>query len=611
MRRFAVVVLVACGSSSTTAPPTTPSPAPAAATQPVIVRDDALDEHRRALVDVDAANPRAVDRALMAAEALGEKRDATAIDALGALALRAPSVRLRAVQVAAIRALGRMSGDQTRASEALLKIVERELPPRPVGGMPAETYAMHLAALGATINALAELGNPRAIAMLVPVVYRTPELMSQLRRAFASAPSIAAAEFRKVLRREHAAVEALVRDRLLDKYCGDRGDAQSCEAVSARDFYAAIVLGDVRDESAIDDLFAALKQPALPPYYVDDTPAPTTQHTAIFDALRKIASPSSAGSLRDLWSDPKIEAGLRTGAVGAYAFAVSDVAAIDAIWKIAADNTARDELRIEAATAYARLSRESKHIGGFLQLAKKYSAAAAKKRAAADKQAAVKRAADDELAKVRDAADAARAKLLATTQDQTTTADQIRAATEVAKQAQAAFKDAKAKHREKTAAYTSNDTAAKAYVGYARMFQTHVARVELAVRCADSIDCYASALRTTAADAVLQLRAHIPDVDTWSDDDKQGLVEAYVDRAALELRKRKATTKLDALLDALASEDRVIREAILLALPRLAPTSCAACITKLDAALEAGKSKPYLAPLQVETQIVRNYLESR
>ncbi|MBA3499018.1 MAG: hypothetical protein H0T65_01510, partial [Deltaproteobacteria bacterium] len=117
--------------------------------------------------------------------------------------------------------------------------------------------------------------------------------------------------------------------------------------------------------------------------------------------------------------------------------------------------------------------------------------------------------------------------------------------------------------------------------------------------------------RTTPSDAVLQLRASIPDVAQWTDEQKQGLVQAYVDRAALELGRRKAGAKLDAVLDAIASEDRPIREALLIALPKLAPAKCAACVDKLDVVIEAGRSKSYLSALQLETQIVRNVLKSR
>ena len=50
-----------------------------------------------------------------------------------------------------------------------------------------------------------------------------------------------------------------------------------------------------------------------------------------------------------------------------------------------------------------------------------------------------------------------------------------------AKDAEGVFKDAKKKHSAAVAPYKSLDGAAKAYKGYARMFQTHIARIEVAL----------------------------------------------------------------------------------------------------------------------------------
>lgn len=607
MWRLACVLLIACGSSKPAPAPvsnTTSTPAEPAAAP---VSPDAMAEHRRALAELDDANPRSVDRATKAADALAGQDGA--IGDLGALAVRPPSKKLIPAQIAAIRSLGKMA-NKPAAVVALAQIVERELPQHPNRGGTEDEYALHLATLGATINAITELGDPNAARMLVPVIYRAPELAQQLRRAFAMSGSVAGAEFRKVLRGEHAQVDQLIKAKKLDQYCGDRGELPKCLPLGIRDFYAAIVLGDVRESAAVPDLLAVLGKPALPPYYVDEAAAPSTQHTAVFDALRKLGARDAAAKLKSIWANPKADVNDRIGAVGAYAFCAPDAKDADAIWKIAADNTADDSLRVEAATAFARLANDKKMIPPIFAMAKKYVDASAKKRAAADKLQAVKTAADGELQNARDASDAARAKLLATTQDQTSTADQIRAQTEVAKRADADFKAAKKKHREKISAWSMNDTAAKAYVGYARMFQTHVARVELAVRCADNLDCYATALKTTPSDAVLQLRASIPDVAQWSDDEKQGLVEAYVDRAVLELGRRPGgDAKTGDIVALLASDNRLIREAALLHVARLA--KCPSCNARLDAVVEADRGKTHIAALALETQIVRLVLRSR
>ena len=96
----------------------------------------------------------------------------------------------------------------------------------------------------------------------------------------------------------------LFKDKKLDKYCGDKGDAppDQCQPVSAKDFYPAVVLGDFYDPKSVPDLLAALKRPALPQYYSDDQPSPNTQYNAIFDALRKIGSPDGADTVRAMWA---------------------------------------------------------------------------------------------------------------------------------------------------------------------------------------------------------------------------------------------------------------------------------------------------------------------
>jgi hypothetical protein len=602
--KLAIVLVAACGSSSppVVAPTNTTGPAkppPAAST-----RDD--DENLRAVRELDEANPRSVDKAQKAAEALGDAGNPRAIDALAALAARPPSKKLIAAEVAAIRALGKLK--QPKAVDALLLVAARELPPRPLDRSMEEPYALALATAGAAINALAEQGDPRATTTLVKLIYVVPELTSQLRRAFAALGPEPAKQFIDVLDGKHAEVEALFKAKQLDKACDPQGQ---CQPVAARDFYAALVLGDLRADRAVGALTGALARPALPVYLYDGELSPNTQHDAIFDAFRKIAQPQTAPLVHKIWADPKQPAAARALAAATYGFVVPDNTAADELWKIAADNSAEDGLRTEAATAFARITTDKQHAPRFITLANRYIDASAKKRAAADKALAKKQLADNDFEKAKDTLERAKAKLLALTQDQTTTADQIRAGTETAKRAEADFKAAKQKHREKIAPWRTNDTAATAYLGFARMFQTHVARVELASRCAADTSCYAAAVSLDANAAVALVTPLLPGVETWTEEQKQGLIEAYADRALLELGKRKATDQLDAVLAGLASENRLVREAILRVLPHLAPSPCSTCIAKLDAALAAGRGKPHLASLQIETEVLRNYLRSR
>jgi hypothetical protein len=600
MLRFALrvgwLLLISCGGGKTS-PATTPAgpsskPEVAAGKEPV--PPPAGD--RSALTSFDEANPRSLDRAMKAADALGAARDASAIDDLAAVALRPIGKPVIAVQIAAVRALGRMTAARPRAAQALAKVIARDAPPR-----GDATYTLYLALVGSAVNASAEIAEPSLAGVLVPAIYRTPELSSQVRRALAAIGAPAAAEMRKALAGESPAVEAAL---------ASRGETRP---TSLRQFYGAVVLGDLREQSARTELFAMLGRSATPAYYVEDEPAPTTQHTAAFDALRKLGSAEAAPQLEAIWKQPRTPVADRAGAIQAYAFSTRDTSAVPELAAIALDNAADDTLRIEAAAAVGRLGRDTKHITAFLQLAKKYLDASAKKRAAADKLEPKKKQADALLDDAKDALDKAKTKVKSIVDDPQSTAEQIRAATETAKLADASYKQARQKHRSDTLEWKTTDAAAKAYVGYARMFQTHVARIALGIHCKDDVACYAGALAAQPGDVARDIKKHVPDVESWNDEDKLGLAEAYADRAMIELGKRGvlADDQLAKVLAALAIEDRPVRESILNALPAIAPVKCPTCITALDAAINSGRSKTYLEAAQIETQIVRNYMASR
>jgi hypothetical protein len=146
-------------------------------------------------------------------------------------------------------------------------------------------------------------------------------------------------------------------------------------------------------------------------------------------------------------------------------------------------------------------------------------------------------------------------------------------------------------------------------MGYARMFQTHVARIEIAARCKADATCYAAAFTAKPADVIANNARYIKDLASWHDEEKRDLVAAASERAALELGKlgAKAKAHTDVLLDAAASDVRLVRQSALLALPKVAALPCPVCVTKLDAAVRAGEGNTSLADLTLETTGVRNY----
>ncbi|HEY4056281.1 MAG TPA: hypothetical protein VGM39_06715, partial [Kofleriaceae bacterium] len=63
----------------------------------------------------------------------------------------------------------------------------------------------------------------------------------------------------------------------------------------------------------------------------------------------------------------------------------------------------------------------------------------------------------------------------------------------------------------------------------------------------------------------------------------------------------------DTLLDAAKSDSRLIRQSVLLALPKIAKVPCANCEAKLDTAIKEGEGKSALGDLNLETTMMRNY----
>lgn len=605
--------------------------------------DKALPFLVKALSEVDEANPRSVESAQKAADALGEAKAEGGLDALIELAQKPVTKKLISAQVSAIRAIGKFDGQKQKAAAALTKIIDRDPPDHPrtakdkeQGRALEEKYGLFLGVTGAAINALADLRVPSAVKPLVLSMYRTPELFTQIRRGLVASGPTAEDELRKILRGDNAEVNQLIKDKHYDVYCGDKNNLppDQCQPVSAKDFYPAVVLGDFYDAKAVPDLLTALGRPAYPQYYSDDQPSGSTQYNAIFDAIRKIGAPDGAAQIRSMWmgkaapaAAPKGKKGAKAAApeapaagapdlttrilaIGAYPFVTRDDAGVAELGAIAADNKADDNLRTEAATAFARLSHDATDIKVLEGLAQKYFDAADKKnKEAAGKPKADSDAADKEFDKAKKVVDDAKANALKATHDTTKTAQDIKDATAAAKKAEDDFKVAKKKHKDATAPYKNLDGAAKAYKGYARMFQTHIARIEVAIRCKNDMNCYAGTLKETGDDAAKNCTPYIKDIKDWTKDEKVQLMEGEVERAMLEIGKQgpKAANLTDTLLDAAKSDDRLIRQSILLALPKIAKVPCDNCEKKLDAAIKAGEGKSTLGDLNLETTMLRNY----
>ena len=585
---------------------------------------------KKALTEVDDTNPRSVDSATKAADALGESKLPDGLDALIELAQKPVTKKLITAQIAAIRAIGKYTGESAKAAGALTKLIDKDPPPNPRAAKEkdqtrglAEKYSFALAVSGASINALGDLHVASSAKVLVLSMFRMPELFAQIRRALVASGPAAAEELRKVLAGTHPEVNQLVKDKHLDRYCGDKNETlDQCLPVSALAFYPAVVLGDFYDPRSVPELLAALKQPPVPVYYVDDQPSPNTQYNAIFDSLRKIGSPEGAATVRAMWighgtetakpargrrAEPapapgQSELSTRLMAIGAYPFLARDDTGVDELGKIAADNNADERLRQEAATAFARLAHDPKDISILQALAQKYADASSKKRGEADgRPKGIAEAADKEFAKAKKLHDEA-----IRGRAGQNSGDDIKAAI---KKADTAYAEATKLRDQAVEPYKSADALAKQYKGYARMFQTHIARIEIAIRCKQDLNCYGASLKLTPAEAAKNNAAYIRDIKDWTADEQLGLVEANIERAMLEIGKRgaQAAKLTETLLDNAKNDNRLIRQSILLALPKIAAVPCADCEAKLQAAIRAGEGKTTLVDLNLETTMMKNY----
>ena len=118
----------------------------------------------KALTEVDEANPRSVDSAQKAADALGEAKARRRSRRAHRARAEAGHKKLIAAQVSAIRAIGKFDDQKAKAAAALIKIIDRDPPDHPrtakdkeQGRALEEKYGLFLGVTGAAINALADL----------------------------------------------------------------------------------------------------------------------------------------------------------------------------------------------------------------------------------------------------------------------------------------------------------------------------------------------------------------------------------------------------------------------------------------------------------------------
>jgi hypothetical protein len=574
--------------------------------------DKALPFLRMAVEEFESQSQRSIDGAVKAAEAIGESQLPEGVQILIDAVNRKmqPKDNGQRVRLTAISALGKYK--DKAAIQTLANVIRAD-----VSSQPPQI-------VGAAINTIGEMRAPESVPILLEAMYRVPLFFKQIRRALVASGENARTELRKILKGEHGDINALFAEKKLGKYCGDDGKAppSDCQDVSAMDYYAAIVVGDLYDTDSVDALLVALKRPQKPAYFSDWNAGPPA-HNAILDALRKIGEPKSAQAVLNVFADPKGDERLRPVAATVYGFVSAEGAekygndtGLGLLGKIAGDNAADQGLRLAASESYGRIADDKGKIAVLKAQAKKYADASQKARGEAD--AAPKKALDEAKKKF-DAAQTTLAEAQAEVEKAKAAAggdvakvpdDVLTKATKAKEDFEKVKKEVYLPAKEK---FDVLDGQAEGYKGYQRGFENHIARIEIAIHCEGKAECLVGAFDAKPDDVFNRLKKgdyiDVRSDKDWTEDDRKELVVAQIERAVVELRRlgEKARPQLPKLLDMTASPDRLIRQVILLSLARIAPRPCADCETKLDAAIKAGQGKQELADLNYETELVRNY----
>ncbi|MCP4445793.1 MAG: hypothetical protein GY811_10690 [Myxococcales bacterium] len=313
--------------------------------------EDALPYLITAVEDFDVTDEREIQDAAISAEALGKAKATDTIQVLISAATKQQKLRQgQMVRIAAVKALGGY-GDNARAVETVIKVLETEA--------KRETLRLNAAAA----NALAESGSPSAIVPLLKALYEISPIYQQVRTAITTIGAPAVPELIKVFNGTHAKMNKLADKNNFAKDC-DKGEGlgTTCIAPGNLRFKAATLLGDMRATEAIGTLTAALSEkPAVSFFAQSGAPGPS-DHNAIIDALRKMGAYASADVLSTYMKAEATDDMIRPLAIDAYSMLAKDTKALGFLKKALQDQGNEMPMRQASTLAYARLVKTDEEI---------------------------------------------------------------------------------------------------------------------------------------------------------------------------------------------------------------------------------------------------------
>ncbi len=521
-----------------------------------------------AIDNFDIGDQQSIDDASVAADALGRAIDSgvTSSD-ISATLINAAKKKMpklspgQRVRIAAVRSLGKTKSPQ--AVEVLIGVLET----------PATKQPIKLNAAAA--NALGEAADPKAIQALLKTMYEVPPIYQQCRTALTAIGKPVVAEAVKVFQGKNKELEAYAKEKNFANNCDQAmGANTTCKAPGALKFKAASLLGDFRASEHTKMLAAELKRPPLYSFFDPQTGAggPPT-HNAVLDALRNIGDPSSAKAVWSYFKSANTPMDVKPIAVDVYSMLANKPkkAIMDNLAKSFKDDAEDEGIRLASSLAYGRLVTTKKQLAPIDFMIARFKKPADENAKDAEKEGKKADTFEKEGKELE-------AKALS---DKKNTKALMKQANE---------KFAKAEgHRDEQSRF---EDVSNSYRAYQKGFMETRWRAEVGVECGDNPECYVKYLDGK-------------DIQMG----KPGLPK--VERALIQLAKMgpKAAPVLDKLLAHADTSERIVRQGILLAVTRVAPTPCDTCVEKLSAIIEKQKDQTTLDYLTADTKIVLNYFK--
>jgi HEAT repeat protein len=521
-----------------------------------------------AIDNFDIGDQQSIDDATIAADALGMAVDAGVNNSdivttlVNASKKKMPKLSPgQRVRIAAVRSLGKTKSPQ--GVDVLIEVLRTDANKQPI--------KLNAAAA----NALADAADPKSIQPLLMTIFDVPPIYQQCRTALTSIGKPVVPELVKLFQGKHDALEKYAKEQNFANNCSAGvGPTTTCRAPGALKFKAAALLGDFHASEHVKMLAAELKEPPQYSFFDPQTGAGgPPQHNAILDSLRTIGDPLAANAVYDYWNDANTRLDIKPIAMDVYSM-IEDKPSNKVMDQLAAlfKNDAEDEgVRLAAALAYGRMVTRKKELEPLDYMIARFKKPAdenAKNAEAEAKKAEKFEAEGKEL----------EAKAISDKKNQQA----------LMKKANAAFAKAEG-HRDEQSRL---EGVSNSYRGYQKGFEENKWRAEVGIECGEKPECYAKYLEAD------DIRLGEP-----------GLPKA--ERALITLTKmgQKAQPVLDQLLAHADSADRIIRQGVLLALPRVAPMPCDKCVARLTDVIEKQKDQTTLDYLTSDTRIVLAYFQ--